>query len=216
MDLKDNPLEPGLAKAAGDCLDERQCKQCASKVLQHMRDLQEEVDRAREKKLQKEKEQEKKREAKQREREAREREARKREKAEEKEKRRKEYNAQMAAQATQEQQKKRNEEKKRKNGKAAGDKKAVVEAPPKSRRSFLRLMLKLLLLGLLGLFAAAASCRFTDLKQEPTCDSINALVDDGVSWAKEQEVIIKQLLQNLSTAAKEFIESTQQQLTAKN
>lgn len=32
LDLKDNPLEANLAKAAGDCLDEKQCKQCASKV----------------------------------------------------------------------------------------------------------------------------------------------------------------------------------------
>lgn len=32
LDLKDNPLEAGLAKAAGDCLDEKQCKQCANKV----------------------------------------------------------------------------------------------------------------------------------------------------------------------------------------
>lgn len=62
---------------------------------------------------------EKKREAKQREREAREKEARKREKAEEKEKRRKEYNAQVAAAAAKEQQRKKNEEKKRKNGQAA-------------------------------------------------------------------------------------------------
>lgn len=63
---------------------------------------------------------EKKREAKQREREAREKEARKREKAEEKEKRRKEYNAQMAAVAAQEQQKKKKEEKKKRNGQPAG------------------------------------------------------------------------------------------------
>lgn len=34
LDLKDNPLEPGLAKAAGDCLDEKQCKQCAGKVME--------------------------------------------------------------------------------------------------------------------------------------------------------------------------------------
>lgn len=38
LDLKDNPLEPGLAKAAGDCLDEKQCKQCASKVRERGRD----------------------------------------------------------------------------------------------------------------------------------------------------------------------------------
>lgn len=34
LDLKDNPLELGLAKAAGDCLDEKQCKQCAIKVTE--------------------------------------------------------------------------------------------------------------------------------------------------------------------------------------
>lgn len=32
LDLKDNPLDPALAKVAGDCLDEKQCKQCANKV----------------------------------------------------------------------------------------------------------------------------------------------------------------------------------------
>ena len=32
LDLKDNPLDPVLAKVAGDCLDEKQCKQCANKV----------------------------------------------------------------------------------------------------------------------------------------------------------------------------------------
>ncbi|XP_055745728.1 leucine-rich repeat-containing protein 59-like isoform X3 [Salvelinus fontinalis] len=51
LDLKDNPLEINLAKAAGDCLDEKQCKQCAARVLQHMRILQEEVDKERERRL---------------------------------------------------------------------------------------------------------------------------------------------------------------------
>lgn len=72
---------------------------------------------------------EKKREAKKREREAREKEARKREKAEEKEKRRKEYNAQVAAAAVvvqeqkQQQQQKKTEERKskKKNGQASGN-----------------------------------------------------------------------------------------------
>ena len=32
LDLKDNPLEPGLKKVAGDCLDEKQCKKCATDV----------------------------------------------------------------------------------------------------------------------------------------------------------------------------------------
>ncbi|XP_069016346.1 leucine-rich repeat-containing protein 59 [Embiotoca jacksoni] len=209
LDLKDNPLEPVLAKAAGDCLDEKQCKQCASKVLQHMRALQDEVDRAREKRLLREKELEKKREAKQREREAREKEVRKREKAEEKEKRRKEYNAQMAAVAAQEQQKKKSEEKKKKNGQAAADKKVVVESAPKPRRSLIGLLFKHLLLLLLGLAGVAAACRLTNLQKEAICVPINVAVDVSLSWAKEQEVVVRQLVQNLSSAAKELLESTQ-------
>ncbi|KAM6899135.1 leucine-rich repeat-containing protein 59 [Lycodopsis pacificus] len=207
LDLKDNPLEAVLAKAAGDCLDEKQCKQCATQVLQHMRGLQDEVDRVRQKRLLREKELERKREVKQREREAREKEARKREKAEEKEKRRKEYNAQMAAVAVREQQKKKSEEKKKKNGQAA-DKKAAVEKP-KPQRSLIGLMFKLLLLLLLGLAGVAAACRLTDLQKEAACVPVNIAVDDGLSWAKEQEGVIRQLVQNLSSAAKEFLESTQ-------
>ncbi|XP_078135144.1 leucine-rich repeat-containing protein 59 isoform X1 [Sander vitreus] len=213
LDLKDNPLEAGLAKAAGDCLDEKQCKQCASKVLEHMNGLQDEVDRAREKRLLREKELERKREVKQREREARDKEARKQEKAEEKEKRRREYNAQMAAVAAREQQKKKSEEKKKKNGQAAADKKVVVELAPKPQRSLIGLMFKLLLLLLLGLAGVAATCRLTDLQKETVCVPVNIFVDDSLSWAKEQEGVVRQLVQNLSSAAKEFLESTQ---TSKN
>ncbi|XP_044033742.1 leucine-rich repeat-containing protein 59 isoform X1 [Siniperca chuatsi] len=213
LDLKDNPLEAGLAKAAGDCLDEKQCKQCASKVLEHMRAIQDEVDRAREKRLLREKELERKKEVKQREREAREKEARKREKAEEKEKRRKEYNAQMAAAAAREQQKKKSEEKKKKNGQAAADKKLVVESAPKPRRSLVGLMFKLLLVLLLGLAGVAAACRLTDLQREAACVPVNVALDNSLSWAKEQEGVVRQLVQNLSSAAKEFLESTQ---TSKN
>eukprot|EP00064_Thunnus_orientalis_P021815 superscaffoldBa00006878_g21983 len=145
LDLKDNPLEPGLAKAAGDCLDEKQCKQCSSKVLQHMRAIQEDVDRAREKRLLREK----------------------------------------------------------------ADKKAVVQSVPKPRRSLIGLMFKLLLLLLLGLAGVAAACRLTDLQKEAMCVPINAAVDDGLSWAREQEGVVRQLVQNMSSAAKEFLDSTQ-------
>nr|XP_040033339.1 leucine-rich repeat-containing protein 59 isoform X1 [Gasterosteus aculeatus aculeatus] len=209
LDLKDNPLEADLAKAAGDCLDEKQCKQCAAQVLQHMRGLHEEVDRARVKRLLREKELERKREVKQREREAREKEARKREKTAEKEKRRKEYNAQMAAAAAREQQKKKSEEMKKKNGQAAADKKAAAATRPKPQRSLLGLMFKLLLLLLLGLAGVAAACKLTDLQKEAVCVPVNVAVDDGFSWAKRQEAVVRQLLRNLSSAAKEFIESTQ-------
>ncbi|KAM8837039.1 leucine-rich repeat-containing protein 59 isoform 2-T2 [Spinachia spinachia] len=207
LDLKDNPLEAELAKAAGDCLDEKQCKQCAAKVLLHMRSLHDEVDRVRVKRLLREKELERKREVKQREREAREKEARKREKAEEKEKRRKEYNAQMAAVAAREQQKRKSEEMKKKKAQTA-DKKASAATMPKPQRSLLGLMFKLLLLLLLGLTGVAAACKWTDLQKEAVCLPVNVAVDDGLSWAKQQEAAVRQLLQNLSSAAKEFIEST--------
>lgn len=207
LDLKDNPLEPELAKAAGDCLDEKQCRQCASKVLEHMRVLQEEADKAREKRLLKQKEQEKKKEAQQRAREAKEREARKREKAEVKEKRRKEYNAQVAAQAAQELHKKKKEEKKNKNGLAAG-KKVVEQVTVKPRRSRVGLLFKLLVVLLLGLAGIVAACQWTGLQREPLCEPINVAVGDGLSWAKEQEVVLRQLVQKLSDLGRNLLEPT--------
>nr|XP_057923061.1 leucine-rich repeat-containing protein 59 isoform X2 [Doryrhamphus excisus] len=214
LDLKDNPLEVSLAKAAGDCLDEKQCKQCAGRVLKHMQMLQEEAERAREKRLLREKELEKKKEAKQREREAREKEARKRQKAEEKEKRRKEYKAQMSANAAatataaavQEQQKRSEEKKsKKKNGQAV-DKKMMAEAAAKPRWSVLKLLFLLLLIGLAS---ATAICRLLDLRQEEVCVAFNLAVDHGLSWAQEKEGMVTQLLYNLSAAAKDLLESTQ-------
>ncbi|KAJ3608083.1 hypothetical protein NHX12_025133 [Muraenolepis orangiensis] len=189
LDLKDNPLELELAKAAGDCLDEKQCKQCASQVLQHMKDVQEEVDKVREKRFLKEREQEKKRDAKQREREAKEREVRKQEKAEEKERRRQEYQTQMDA---------------------AADKKAAMESAPKLGRSLIGLLIKLLLLLLLGLAAVAAACQLTDLQREGACVPVNAALGEGLTWARRQEVVVRQLVEDWSTTAKELLmKSTQ-------
>uniref|UniRef100_A0A6I8PGZ7 Leucine-rich repeat-containing protein 59 n=1 Tax=Ornithorhynchus anatinus TaxID=9258 RepID=A0A6I8PGZ7_ORNAN len=96
LDLKDNPLDPVLAKVAGDCLDEKQCKQSAVRVLQHMKAVQADQDQEKQRRLQAERENEKKREARQRAREAQERERRKKEKVEEKERRRREYDAMKA------------------------------------------------------------------------------------------------------------------------
>lgn len=70
-------------------------------------------------------------------------------------------------------------------------------------------MFKLLILLLLGLAGVAATCRLTDLKKEAMCVPVNAAVDDGLSWAKQQEGVVRELVQNLSSAAKEFLESTQ-------
>ncbi|XP_034050332.1 leucine-rich repeat-containing protein 59 [Thalassophryne amazonica] len=206
LDLKDNPLEPTLAKAAGDCLDEKQCKQCATRVLQHMRAIQDEVDHAREKRLLRERELEKKKEARQREREAREKEARKREKAEEKEKRRKEYNAQVAALAAQEQQKKKNDEKKKKKNGQTAVKKVTMETVPKPQWSFTGLIFKFILLLLLGLAGAVCICQLTNLRHESICVPVNVAVDNGLSWAWEQEGVVRELVQNLSFKVKELVE----------
>lgn len=71
------------------------------------------------------------------------------------------------------------------------------------------LMFRLFILLLLGLAGVAAACRLTDLKKEAMCVPVNVAMDDGLTWAKEQEGMVRQLVQNLSSAAKEFLESTQ-------
>lgn len=92
---------------------------------------------------------------------------------------------------------------------STADKKVVVDSAPKPRRSLIGLMFKLLLLLLLGLAGAAAICRFTDLQKEAVCVTVNIAMDDGLSWAREQEGVVIQLVQNLSSMAKELLESTQ-------
>ncbi|XP_077594941.1 leucine-rich repeat-containing protein 59 [Stigmatopora nigra] len=217
LDLKDNPLEVNLAKVAGDCLDEKQCKLCAKKVLKHMQGLKEEADKAREKRLLKEKELEKKREAKKREREAREKETRKKEKAEEKEKRRKEYNAQVAAAtvtaAAQDEQKKKKEAKKnnKKNGQTPAVKKTTKAAGGKAKpgRSLLGLLFKIFLLLLIGVAASVAVCRLTELRRQNVCVALDGVLDRGLDWAGQQEGSIRRLMGDVSAAVKDFLESAQ-------
>lgn len=84
-----------------------------------------------------------------------------------------------------------------------------MKAVPKPRRSLIGLIFKFFLLLLLGLAGVAAACRLTDLQKEDVCVPVNAAVDNGLSWAKEQEGVVKELVQNLSSAVKEFLESTQ-------
>lgn len=85
----------------------------------------------------------------------------------------------------------------------------TAESPLKPRRSPLRLLLRLLLLLLLGLAGVAAVCHLTDMKKEAMCVPINVAVDNGRLWAREQAVVLRQLVQNLSVAAKELLESSQ-------
>ena len=53
LDLKDNPLNPALKQAAGDCLDEAQCKKCAANVLKLMKQVAAEEERRRQIELKK-------------------------------------------------------------------------------------------------------------------------------------------------------------------
>ncbi|CAJ0966885.1 unnamed protein product [Ranitomeya imitator] len=98
LDLKDNPLNPALAKAAGDCLDEKQCKECAQMVLQYMKVVQAEQEQDLQRKLLEEQALKQKREAEQRQKEDREREQRRKQKAQQKARKRRDYNALQAAQ----------------------------------------------------------------------------------------------------------------------
>lgn len=59
LDLKDNPLQADLRKIAGDCLDENQCKKCATQVLKYLRDCNSELERLKQKKLKEEREEKK-------------------------------------------------------------------------------------------------------------------------------------------------------------
>ncbi|NXU54126.1 LRC59 protein, partial [Turnix velox] len=193
LDLKDNPLDPVLAKVAGDCLDEKQCKQAAVKVLQHMKAIQSEQDRQRQRKLQAEREMEKKREAEQRAREAQEREVRKREKAEEKERRRREYDAQKAAK--QEVEKKPKKETVQTRKPTSGSR--GPQPPRHKAQSWSGCVVRVVLLCLLCVVCAVCACRLTELRQQAVCLSLNTLYQDVVA-ALQNHKTLQNLLQHNS------------------
>lgn len=51
LDLKDNPLEAKFKAVAGDCLDEKQCQQCAKKIVLYMQNIESSMEREKQKKL---------------------------------------------------------------------------------------------------------------------------------------------------------------------
>uniref|UniRef100_A0A8C8VE03 Leucine-rich repeat-containing protein 59 n=1 Tax=Pelusios castaneus TaxID=367368 RepID=A0A8C8VE03_9SAUR len=191
LDLKDNPLDPILAKVAGDCLDEKQCKQAAIRVLQHMKAIQSEQDRERQRRLQAEREMEKKREAEQRAREVQERELRRREKAEEKERRRREYDALRAARQEMETQTKQETSEIPKLSSAARPSQL-----PQHRRSWSQALMKLLLLVLLCALSTLVVCRVTELRSQSLCISVNALYEDVATALKNHKILQNVLHQN--------------------
>ncbi|XP_054832036.1 leucine-rich repeat-containing protein 59 isoform X2 [Eublepharis macularius] len=179
LDLKDNPLDPTLAKVAGDCLDEKQCKQAAIRVLQYMKSIQSELDREKQRRLQAERELEKKREAEQRAREAQERELRKREKAEEKERRRREYDALKAAkQETDKHKKKENELSVSRSSKQH-----------QHKRSWSKILLKILLFLLLSALSTLVICKVTDLQHKSVCISVNMLYEDALTVLQRHRIV---------------------------
>ncbi|KYO31086.1 leucine-rich repeat-containing protein 59 [Alligator mississippiensis] len=191
LDLKDNPLDPTLAKVAGDCLDEKQCKQAAVRVLQYMKAIQSEQDRERQRRLQVERELEKKREAEQRKREAQERELRRREKAEEKERRRREYDALRAVKQELETQRKKESTESPKLSSASRPSKL-----PQRRRSWSQALLRLLLMLLLCALCTLAVCRMTELQHQPLCVSVNTLFEDVVTAVQSHKTLQNMLHRN--------------------
>uniref|UniRef100_A0A8D0EED9 Leucine-rich repeat-containing protein 59 n=1 Tax=Salvator merianae TaxID=96440 RepID=A0A8D0EED9_SALMN len=183
LDLKDNPLDPTLAKVAGDCLDEKQCKQAAVRVLQHMRTIQSEMDRLKQQKLQAKRELEKKREAEQRAKEAQERELRKREKAEEKERRRREYDALRAAKQEMATQPRKE---KGENLKLSA---SHLSRSPQHKRSWSRILLKMLLFLLLSTLSPLVICRVTELRHQPVCIRVNTLYEDALAIVQGREIL---------------------------
>ncbi|XP_072882712.1 leucine-rich repeat-containing protein 59 [Hemitrygon akajei] len=185
LDLKGNPLDSALKKVAGDCLDEKQCKQSAANVLRYMKTIQSEQDREKQRQLQVEREMEKRREAELRAKEARERELRKREKMEEKERRRKEYDAQKLQ---------RLNETKEHN-------RSVLEKPVSSRNlsttqkrhSFCQVLLKILLFLLLCTVATVVMCRRTGLPHKQLCTTVNHLYEDALYALQRNEALQRML-----------------------
>ncbi|KAK0064772.1 leucine-rich repeat-containing protein 59 [Biomphalaria pfeifferi] len=92
LDLKDNPLEEGLKKNAGNCLNEIECKKCATRILMYMTDLDGQLELQSQAKKKKQEEAE----AKQKDREEREKQKKRQEKKAEKERRRREHEARRA------------------------------------------------------------------------------------------------------------------------
>eukprot|EP00062_Callorhinchus_milii_P004768 gi/632943476/ref/XP_007886969.1/ PREDICTED: leucine-rich repeat-containing protein 59 isoform X1 [Callorhinchus milii] len=181
LDLKGNPLDPALEKVAGDCLDEKQCRQSAVKVLQYMKAIQSEQDREKQRRLQIERELEKRREAELRAKEARERELRKREKMEEKERRRREYDALR--------QRRLNEPKKEESDGVTKKPESSARPPASPKQRWLcDVLLKLLLLLCVLGVTAVLLCR-TKLLHTPGCSSLNQLYEAALRSLQTNQAV---------------------------
>nr|XP_033817608.1 leucine-rich repeat-containing protein 59 [Geotrypetes seraphini]XP_033817609.1 leucine-rich repeat-containing protein 59 [Geotrypetes seraphini] len=192
LDLKDNPLDPILAKVAGDCLDEKQCKQCAAGVLQYLKIMQSDKDRERQRQLQAERELKKKLEAEQRTREAQERELRRREKAQEKERRRREYDALRTAQQVLEKKTEKRNQKNHKSSRPVQKSQQVHHG-----HSWLGILVRLVLCLLLCVLTSVVVCRVTALQHQPLCEGLNALCEHVLTMVQSHKIVQRVLQQTL-------------------
>lgn len=172
LDLKDNPLNLALAKVAGDCLDEKQCKECAQGVLQYMMVIQSEQDREMQRKLMEEQVLKQKREAEQKKREERDRELRRREKAKQKERKRRNYNASVAAQRQIE---KNTDSVKTENHNASA---LPTKKQKQSRPSRIGILLWFLVCMIIVALGSMVVCHWTHLyKHNSVCYELNAVFE---------------------------------------
>ncbi|KAM4692698.1 leucine-rich repeat-containing protein 59 isoform 1-T2 [Rhinophrynus dorsalis] len=175
LDLKDNPLNPALAKVAGDCLDEKQCKECAQRVLQYMKAIHEDQEKEMQRRLMEEREQKQKREAEQRHKEERERETRRRMKAQQKERKRRDYDA---LQAAQKEIKKKTEKERSENNKGSSTSK---QKKSPARRSWLRILMWFVMLLFAAALGSVLACRWSQLQTHSVCSSVNTMYEETLS-----------------------------------
>ncbi|XP_063816767.1 leucine-rich repeat-containing protein 59 isoform X2 [Pseudophryne corroboree] len=184
LDLKDNPLNPALATVAGDCLDEKQCKESAQKVLQYMKVIQADQEQKLQRKLLEEQAHKQKREAEQKKKEEREREQRRKQKAQQKARKRRDYDAMQAAQ----------QEVKKKAGKEPSDNHKTTTVPVKKRQqlqrsSWLGILMRIVLFILLVTLGSVAVCRYTQLQTQSVCSSLNAVYEDTMSTLRSYHML---------------------------
>ncbi|XP_056406068.1 leucine-rich repeat-containing protein 59 [Hyla sarda] len=174
LDLKDNPLNPNLAKVAGDCLDEKQCKECAQRVLLYIKDIQAEQEQEMQRKLVEEQALKQKREAQQRQKEEREREQRRKQKAQQKARKRRDYDALQAAQQEMKMMKKKETEPLDSHKIPS---KPVHKRKPK-RSSRLGVVMRIILFVIFMLLGSIVVCRYTRLQSQNVCFTINAMYEE--------------------------------------
>lgn len=184
LDLKDNPLTPALAKVAGDCLDEKQCKDCAQRVLQYMKVVQEEQERELQRKLLEEQALKQKREAEQRLKEEREREQKRKQKAKQKARKKRDYDA---LQAARQEVKKSTEKEHTENHKTSAG--PSQKRQPHQKRLWSRLILQMVVFLLMVTVASVAVCRYTDLRTQSVCSNVNTVYEDTVRTLQSSHLL---------------------------